>query len=588
MLHSSSTSVEFVVPISYKKGAYAYQINTGAGVSQPQFLNVPRVQFIMGDYGNFASRGGWLELHGRCVGLPGGTTKIALVASNKVVAYLTADTTDPYNDMYRQRFLIPKTVPVANYAIFVHNGFGGPYGWTRFQTYVTSQVNTFRITNAPLWPNTKSNVAKPDGVHDDQSIADAISKLPDAGGVINLAPGTYKLSKPIVIPNHSTMQGAGEGNTVLQWTKDPMGGSSYLPLIYGKQIGHNPDWSPVRASFNLHDFSVVANSTYDGAAVDREYTLEPGSINNVSIILPRIATYTANVKGIYLRQTCNYSITNCNIDARTDISCRELVNNIRMENNKLRWREVSFIMSGNNYNFIFANNTTTMAGNASTNGWFNNDNPGFWLTTFSGFPNFSGAFSENLYYGYNKSAHEEALGSTEQLVGITFDGGDGIYYGGVNSVTSVNGVTTVNLAHATDSSHTYQYAGGVMKVESGKGAGQWAYIVDGQPNKTSVTINKPFTVPLDSTSVITIVNMQGNAIFDGNYFGCEPCNQNYYFSMDVIKANNTYATGGELTWAGQHYSDLFTDWHLQILNNSILTPTTSFMVFTTGGPSGYT
>jgi len=586
-IQASSTSVKFLIPSNFNKGVYDFKIKNSNGTwSKDTLLNVPSIFFIQGDLGDTATPGGWLEVHGSTVGLPGGTAKLALVKNGVVVSYLTTNSTDKANDIYRQRFAVPSNVPAGTYTVYAHNGYGGQYGWVKFSTFVKSPITTVTIAAKPVWPQTTANVAAPNGKNDDNKIAAGIIAVAK-GGIINIPAGTYKLTKAIVLPNHVVLQGTGKSTTILNWQSNPMSGSSYLPLISG------------RGTFSVKKLGIISTGTYNGNAIQRTYTNEVGEISNISINLP-FAT-GKNVTGIWLRSANNSIITDNQINARTGIFARDNVNNLRIERNSLQWRSMTVNLSGNSTNFIITNNTFELLGDSTTNAWPNNDNPGFWYRTAYGFPYFSGAYIENLYYAHNKSTHQQPLTTAaDKAVGTTFDAGAGIYFGGISKLQTVNGVTTVTLNGPTKivkapdgSSINYNYAGAVMKIESGTGVGQWAYITNATPNITNVTIDHQFEVLPDSTSKVSIVDMLGRAIFDNNYFGADPTNQSYYFSMDVIKANNSYASavsqkepyygtlGGDLTWAGQHYGMPFTDWHFQFLNNTVTSGVTTFTSMTT-------
>ncbi|HWD38881.1 MAG TPA: hypothetical protein VG944_08540, partial [Fimbriimonas sp.] len=258
VIQASGTSVKFVVPPTFQKGAYVFQVSTSSGVSTPQYLNVPHVMFIQGDMGDAGSNGGWLEVHGRTVGLPGGTPRMALVQNNTIVAFLKPDPNDAANTIYRQRFLIPTTTPPGVYACYVHNGYGGPNGWTKYDTFVNAPVNTVRIVPRRSWPTATVHLAAPTGGYDDNLFASAFAQLPN-GGILNMAAGTYKLSKQLVLPNHLSLRGTSAQTTTLNWVTDPLSGSSYLPLITAKTIGTQPvTFAPIRGTFELSRFNVVA------------------------------------------------------------------------------------------------------------------------------------------------------------------------------------------------------------------------------------------------------------------------------------------------------------------------------------------
>jgi len=593
VIQASGTSVKFVVPSTYSPGVYAYRITDSGNTSQTYFLNTPQIMFIQGDVGDWATPGGWLRVCGTSVGMPNTAAILALVQNGQVVQYLTSVKTNPMNDSFSQVFYVPSGTPPGVYQVYEHNGLGGPSAWSQYNAFVASPVSTITIAPPPAQSPNVYTVSPPNGVSDDAAIAAAISQA-SQGGTIQLAPGTYTLSKEIVMPQGTTLNGAGKGITVLKWATDPVSGSSYLPLVTSALLGYTSTGAPICASYSVKNLSISASKTFNGYAIYRAWTQLPGTISNVQIVMPYIGDYTSSATAVYLRQTNDTVISSCQFNSRNGIYCREQVSNLRVEDSTIQYREVSVQLNGNSNNFIIDNNLMIMNGNASTNGWGPNDNPGLWFTGDYGWPYFPGAYTENFYYAHNTSSHNTAFGTTDGCVGMTFDAACGIYTGGIQGVNTTQGVTTVNLAGNTTvvpepggSSVPYSYVGAVMKVEAGTGMGQWAYITSASPGSSTVTINKPFAVPLDSTSVVSIVNNLGNAIFDGNNYGCEPNNQNYYFSMDVIKANNTYSSGGDTTWAGVHSGNPFSDWHFQFLSNLITNPCTTFQAFTSGGLSGY-
>jgi hypothetical protein len=86
-----------------------------------------------------------------------------------------------------------------------------------------------------------------------------------------------------------------------------------------------------------------------------------------------------------------------------------------------------------------------------------------------------------------------------------------------------------------------------------------------------LTVDRPFDVPLDATSVLTIVNTQGRLLMVDNDFSQFPLIQDYFLAIDSIKANNTLGVVGQsstlINWTGQHYSGALPAWHTQVLGN---------------------
>jgi hypothetical protein len=116
---------------------------------------------------------------------------------------------------YQVAVQIPRTLAPGRYQVFVHNGTGGPYGWSE-----PAQLEVGRAGSRDKLPAFEAGRfgAKPDDGQDD---AAAIQKAVDeaaraGGGLVKFAAGTYHLGRTITLPDAAGagihLRGAGRGS----------------------------------------------------------------------------------------------------------------------------------------------------------------------------------------------------------------------------------------------------------------------------------------------------------------------------------------------------------------------------------------
>ena len=175
-VQASDQGLKFTVPTTIQAGIFAYRISTDTG-SCYGVLNRPKTWWALGDLGMAASPGGWIRIFGRNLGgkkailrLEGELRRIDLPAQGDVFAVSVE---------------IPADLPLGNYRIFAHNGFGGQRGW--------SEPLRIEVAKPTPWPTTVFNVrdsgAEGDGLKDDTAaILTALQKAEKAGGRRGLFP----------------------------------------------------------------------------------------------------------------------------------------------------------------------------------------------------------------------------------------------------------------------------------------------------------------------------------------------------------------------------------------------------------------
>lgn len=177
----------------------------------------------------------------------------------------------------------------------------------------------------------------------------------------------------------------------------------------------------------------------------------------------------------------------------------------------------------------------------------------------SGFAHFSyPQVQDGVYFGNNS-----ALGNTSATVRqetMSFDGGPGLFYGGVRPVNGSSALQFV-LAYnpVQQGMGGLNFTGMCFAVQAGTGLGQLrrvaALAVTGPKRSevTTVTLDAPLEAPLDATSMVSINAFSGHMAFEGNTFVNGTAFQLFGAAVHVRVAGNTLVsvnTGGSSAWGG--------------------------------------
>ena len=119
-------------------------------------------------------------------------------------------------------FEVPRSITPGSYEVYIHNSYGGVYGWrhagrAEVLPRETRRETVFNVKDPPFG-------AKGDGLTDDASaIQKAFTAATQAGGgVVFLPPGTYRVSRTVLVPQRCELRGAGRSNTTIL-------GTGYVP-----------------------------------------------------------------------------------------------------------------------------------------------------------------------------------------------------------------------------------------------------------------------------------------------------------------------------------------------------------------------
>ena len=121
---------------------------------------------------------------------------------------------------YEAHLTLPQSLPPGRYELHVHNGLGGPAGW--------SEPCAIEVAAADPWPDTVFEIDQYAERHEDidDAFAAALSDMADAGGgVLLLGPYTYIIHRTLVMPPRSVLRGAGRQRTMLSLPFHPATGA---------------------------------------------------------------------------------------------------------------------------------------------------------------------------------------------------------------------------------------------------------------------------------------------------------------------------------------------------------------------------
>ena len=144
------------------------------------------------------------------------------------------------------------------------------------------------------------------------------------------------------------------------------------------------------------------------------------------------------------------------------------------------------------------------------------------------------------------------MGGDREL--LSMDGGGGAYLG---SAASCEG-TALRLAadpvfagYIPPGPRLFNYTEAAVVVLDGTGKGQVARVASNawESDNRSWTLTAPFAVPLDATSVLSIVPFRGDMVFTGNSFIDGGAIQLYAMAIRVMLSENVATrTSGFLSW----------------------------------------
>lgn len=199
VLQASEVAVKVVIPEDWAPGRFAVRLRRPAGTSAPVFLNRPEVWWWLGDDGARAVPGGEIRVFGR---------NLEAAASARLVA---AGRSFPLarreGESYAARFAVPADVPTGDYELRLDGEDNAAAG--------ARPAPRVRVATPPPWPDAVYDVraagAVGDGERDDTgAFRDALGRArTGGGGVVYVPRGNYRVSGKLAIPPRTVLRGAG-------------------------------------------------------------------------------------------------------------------------------------------------------------------------------------------------------------------------------------------------------------------------------------------------------------------------------------------------------------------------------------------
>ncbi|MFQ6099211.1 MAG: glycosyl hydrolase family 28-related protein, partial [Armatimonadota bacterium] len=440
---------------------------------------------------------------------------------------------------------LPDEVSEGRYRVFVHNGFGGASGW--------SEGPEITVAKPAPWPRESFDVkdfgASGEGMaHDGAAIRAALKQAErNGGGIVYLPRGRYRITGTLEIPRYTVLRGEGTQLVCLFW---PDADEPYT-LIRGTDHFGIQDLT-VYCSNYRHCVEAAVGRPDSGNTFLRRVRVradiyrghqKPEQIHERFTASLRLSTGGGDVVRFGGE---NVEITDCDLYGSGRSLYLLRVRGARISGNTFyngRWGWYCFDGSDG---LIFENNRIIGADLMSTGGSLNC---------------YTSAYSQNVYYAHNRLS----LAHGWDREAMTTDAGGGAYYGTAAEI----GPDKLVLAGEPDWKGKQDWTGAGVFVLGGRGMGQYRRIAkyDGRV----VTLDRPWDVPPDEESLISITMLQRNYLFIGNEFHDVGIALQYYgTSVDHVAFGNKCTRGGGFYNSGRWYHHFQPSWYCQFIENEIL------------------
>jgi hypothetical protein len=524
-IQPTDNSLKVVIPRSFSPGVYAVRATAGDRSGEELLVNAADPWWLQGDEGPQATLGGWIRIFGVCLDLDGAAYVVLRGETGVERRLAPAD-----QSRWELRADVPTDLTAGRYEVIVSNGHGGAAG--------RRSVGSIQVAPPVEWKRTVFEVApKASGDGDEKAVIAALQKAArNGGGVVLLRRGVYDMRGPITIPPRTLLKGEDGDSVTLQWpdfetppdtliTANDAGLEDlsiycrrHATVIGSDQTSQRFRMQRVRVRANAFFMHVAPGKTHRGRAAPREV-----GEGRVVRVVGR-----------------NFQIVDCDLWGSGQVI---VVNPHAFAGRQRPWYG---LIAGNRIAYgyqghLFENvdrlifEANELVGHGSTAGG-------------NGISTYWNNFSKNVFYARN---HTHDIYGVDREA-LTLDGDGGAYFG---TVAAAGDRLTLDgdpvFKDYAPTPHT-DYRGGVVYVLEGTGAGQYRFVT-GHRDREWV-VDRPWDVPLDQTSVVSIVPFRGRSIFVENRIEDAGPLQLYGSAADVIVADNlTSRADGLLAWGlSQH------------------------------------
>jgi polygalacturonase len=525
-------------------GMYLVWPGNETGYGQPVALNQTDAWWVGPQK---ATRGGTVSVYGRNLAHNNDTltSYVYIKPTNGAGQWASVKRVNPYRVM----FTVPANLTNGDYEVWTHNGHGQQYGWSgplKLTVYGGMQLNgpVLNVYNYGVTGNGRTD--------DTQAINRvlAIAKLVP-GTTVYFPLGTYRISDRLEITSNTRWQGQGAGS-LIECAPNFSYGADAMVFSSGENM-------------EIRDMSFSGNGSYHGTHDDPIYLRGSKElwINNV-----KFAFQGYNV--LELQESLGVYINNCEFIGKTSYlgSASQLfINNCRFR----LTNDAEMALDSWGGNGISLTNSTCQDFNPSNPA----DSTGWGKGRFyAGRGNFGSA--RGTYIGNNTSIDlavrpiQADQNSGEQFM---WEG----YFTDWTGIIVSSTMTTTTLSNFSQPFASSHYA----IITRGTGVGQSRRVVG--YNGPTITLETPWNVPPDNTSVIALANTNDRAVMyannlDGKAYsvttpihnasaGIEP----YGATTNFIAANNTLhdLRIGITCWSTQNGSEPDPSFFGLFVNNKV-------------------
>lgn len=500
LLRTVDTTVAAVTEGGTPYGMVAAWVENAAGLSWPVRINATDAWWLGPDHG---TTGSTASVYGRNLSYRDGTNTSTVVLRPWGAGAGTASTpcTVVEVNRYRVRFEVPAGLTAGqDYAVWVHNHHGGDYGW--------SGPLKFRVDAAYpyTWNGTTRNVtsygAVPNDAGDDTAAIQSAINAASNGDVIYFPAGTYRVRSQVTCSKALSLEGAGSESSIIHMDNASYSGGALFSLTGFPQRTRRLGFTSVKYIDGFVELRGYGKDPTPAGAFVQDCRFEQ-PLNSDSPALT----------GGFCRDVV---ISNCLfVSSRALFMTRPA--QVRVTDNTV-WGGCDESNAGNGGNGFAFWSPQEMVFLRNFGGSLDRE-AGYTLRRFMYTQHHYGP-SLHAYFGGNETA-ECGPANNANSGEIMLTEADAMIkpvLAGVSGTTlTFSGVNWTNNAMITDNTlpgFQTMAPAKIVHVRGGPGRGQWRRIVANTAN--SITIDRPWDVPIDLTSSLRLRECPLRFVFHNN------------------------------------------------------------------------
>ncbi len=545
-LMQNGQSLKFIIPNDWRQGVYSCKLVDGNNQPETFYINVPKVNWAISEEGFLkALAGDYLRIQGKNLFRNGAQGQAVLISENGKNTY-RAKVEKAFDD-YSVSVNIPANTPNGTYHLYYHNGQGGKTAWSE-PLKITVVSKTAQLWDKKVF-NVKDFGAKGDGTNNEtdafRAALDAAGK--NGGGTVYVPRGRYMLTGDLIMAPYTMLKGE----------------SRELVQIFWNPLSWDINELPNSLISGTHHFAIKDMVLWSSRAWGIiMLTGAPKEQGNITL------------ENLIVRQNAELSGKIYQVKANRDIVEQEI---------NSRWTKTGIILRGENLKIRNCEfNSSGMYTFFAASGFIQHcrfERKGVGVNQPYMLVHPKGLIFEDCYkqtdgYGYAATIDEshdfyEARNTlpynyTNDREAMTFDGGSGGYAGPVVAAAGAN------IVLPSDNTNKFQWVnnkwiGGGLFIVEGKGAGQFRRIVS--HGQDTITVDKPFLVQPDATSIVSVTTVRHNFAFVNNDVTDAGAYQFYGSAVNAVISGlkmtrcNGIVSRGSLLYHGKQ-----PNWYIDIVN----------------------